>query len=678
MTAAEGDAGRGGAGRIRAGAAPSSWRAYALPVALAITVGLMVAGDGVPWAATYSSGWVVPVDVWVGGGAKWLLREAHIGSLLVRDVTRAVGAALEAPVSVLQAVLVGGIRLGVADGQPLVLGPLSWLGVVAFFTALALGTGDRRLAVLAALTFISIAVVGLWESAMLTLALVVVAVAYGVFGGLVLGILAYRHAWVRAVTTPALDFMQTVPVFGYLVPALLLFGYSPAAALLITLIYALPPMARVTTNALLQSDPETMELGRMTGCSPGQLLHRVLLPSQRPRLMLGVNQVIMLTLNMVIISSLIGAGGLGYDVWQALKALHIGKGAEAGLAITMLAIVLDRLSQRYASRRPDHTLRAMSFAIRYRHPLGGIGVTLVLTFAAAFVPELARYPTDWIVTSGRFWDGVVDWINIHAYDGIRLVRDALFLYVLRPAKEFALALPWPGVVLLVGAFGVRLGGARLGVALASLVLFIAVVGQWEKAMISTYLVGIALLISCLAGVPLGMLAARRDWLHRVLEPVIDTLQTLPSFVYLIPVVMLFSVGDFSALVAIVLYAVAPAIRYTEAAIRQVPSAPIEAARAFGASSRQIDRRVVVPLAFPDIVLGINQTLMLGLSMLVITALVGTRDLGQETLIALSKSDPGRGLVAGVCVAFIAICADRLLRAWARRRRATLGLATEAI
>jgi glycine betaine/proline transport system permease protein len=228
-------------------------------------------------------------------------------------------------------------------------------------------------------------------------------------------------------------------------------------------------------------------------------------------------------------------------------------------------------------------------------------------------------------------------------------------------------------VALTAAIGLRLSGFRLAILCGLLTLFIAVVGQWEKAMLSVYLVGIAFLIASAIGVPLGFFVRRSEGIYRVSEVLLDALQTLPSFVYLIPVVMLLGVGDFSALVAIVLYAIAPAVRYTASAVRQVPTSVIEAAKAFGATPRQIRRRIVVPLALPDIVLGLNQTLMLGISMLVITALVGTRDLGQETLIALASADPGRGLVAGICVAFIAIIADRMLRAWIDQRRKGLGL-----
>jgi glycine betaine/proline transport system permease protein len=161
----------------------------------------------------------------------------------------------------------------------------------------------------------------------------------------------------------------------------------------------------------------------------------------------------------------------------------------------------------------------------------------------------------------------------------------------------------------------------------------------------------------------------------MVQVIVDTLQTLPSFVYLIPVVMLFRVGDFSAMIAIVAYALAPAIRYTDHGIRQVPAPLIEAARAFGCTQRQILWRVQLPIALPEIMLGINQTIMMALAMLVITALVGTRDLGQEVYIALTKADTGRGIVAGACVAFIAIIADRLIGAWANRKKKELGLVT---
>jgi glycine betaine/proline transport system permease protein len=184
---------------------------------------------------------------------------------------------------------------------------------------------------------------------------------------------------------------------------------------------------------------------------------------------------------------------------------------------------------------------------------------------------------------------------------------------------------------------------------------------------------VSVIVAMLIGVPLGVWAAQSERASRVIGVVIDTLQTLPSFVYLIPVVMLFRVGDFTAFIAIVLYALAPAVRYTWHGIRGLDAQVVEAATVSGCTPRQLLVRVKLPLAIPEILLGLNQTIMLALSMLVITALVGTRDLGQEVYVALVKASTGRGIVAGLCIAFIAIVADRLIVAAARGARERFGI-----
>ena len=199
------------------------------------------------------------------------------------------------------------------------------------------------------------------------------------------------------------------------------------------------------------------------------------------------------------------------------------------------------------------------------------------------------------------------------------------------------------------------------------------VGLWDKAMITVYLCGVSVLIASAIGIPMGIMAAQNDTANRVVGSFIDTLQTLPSFVYLIPVVMLFRVGDFSAMIAVVLYAMAPAVRYAAHGIRSVDPQLIEAGLVSGCTPRQVLWRIKLPMAIPELLLGLNQTIMLALSMLVITALVGTRDLGQEVYIALTKANSGQGIVAGLAVAFIAIVADRILSATASRMRRKMGL-----
>ena len=642
-------------------------------VAVALTALMALARDVVPWANVYPDAWVFRFDRVLTSVVDWLIDDADLGLFTVKELTRAFGAVLDAPMLVIKGLLATGFHFGSAD-TGLTLPPLSWVGITILFVLMAAGLGNRRLTIFVAVAFIYVAFIGLWQSTMETFASIIVAVAIGVAGGVLLGVAAYRSSRLDKILPPLFGFRQTMPVFSYLVPALIFFGYGPSAALIVTLIYAMPPMARVTKLALDQVADEIVEFGRMAGCARRQLMWRVLLPSVRPRLMVGVNQVIMLTLNMVIIASMIGAGGLGYDVWEALKALRIGQGAEAGIAITLVAIVLDRLSQRFAERRSLHEQRPRPWYWRYRFLLAGLAALIVTTLLGLLVPFFGAVPDGWIVSSGRFWDNIVAWINVNLGMAIGDVKDAFFIYLLKPIKLFMLGLPWLGVVLTVAAVGFRFGGWRLGLKTGALIAFIAIVGLWEQAMISVYLVGACVLIASAVGIPIGIAAARNDRLHQIVQVVIDTLQTLPSFVYLIPVIMLFGVGDFSAMIAIVMYAIVPAIRYTDHGIRQVPERLIEATRAMGSTRAQILKRVQLPLAMPDIMLGINQTLMMGLSMLVITALVGTRDLGQETLIALSKVDPGRGVTAGICVAFIAIAADRIIGAWANGKRRRLGLA----
>jgi glycine betaine/proline transport system permease protein len=506
-----------------------------------------------------------------------------------------------------------------------------------------------------------------------TLSSIVVAVPLGIGGGLMIGIIAYRRPWFEKTITPVLDLMQTVPVFAYLVPVLFLFGFGPVAAMTSTMIYALPPMVRCTMIALQQVPTEIIEFGRMAGCSQRQLMRKVMVPSARPTLMVGVNQVIMLSLNMVIIASMIGAGGLGFDVLHALRRLAIGEGIEAGVAITVLAIALDRLSQAYAVKPPVRIEKKLTFIRRHPHLLAASLIIAVATILGFFVPAIANYPEGLTVTTGTVWDRLVSWININYFDVIDAVKSWLLLNVLIPFKRFLLLLPWTAVTGLLALAGARLGGWRLSIVVAAMSVFIAVTGNWEKAMISTYLIGVSVAAAAMIGMPIGIWAAGNDRVHRAVQGFIDTLQTLPAFVYLIPVVMLFRVGDFSAMIAVVAYSLVPIIRYTDHGIRQVPQSIIEAATAAGCNRRQTLWKVQLPLALPEIMLGVNQTIMLGLSMLVITALVGTRDLGQEVYIALTKADTGRGLVAGVCVAFIAMISDRLISAWSTLRKKQLGL-----
>jgi len=641
---------------------------------LAAIVVLWLGQDAWKWAVKYPSSWVFPLRRYTTDFMKWLINDLDFGLFTFKEFTRSIAWLFEWPLVFARAVLSDGFRIPLGEDAFYQTPALSWLGLLIVLTLFAYHIKDRALAILTALCFAYLAVFGQWESAMVTLSSIVVAVPLGVIGGLLLGILGYRSRRFEQAITPVLDLMQTVPVFAYLVPVLFLFGFGPVAAMTATIIYAMPPMVRVTMLSLRSVPSDIVEFGRMAGCTRRQMTWKVLIPAARPGLMVGVNQVIMLSLNMVIIASMIGAGGLGYDVLASLRRLAIGDGLEAGVAITLLAIALDRLSQAFARWDPAvHHKEAQIWWRRHTFLIFALVLLLGTTLLGLMMPLFQSYPESIQVTTGPLWNDLVKWININFFDEFEAVKTFLLLNVLIPTKRFLLQLPWVATVAILALAGFQLGGWRLSVLVSLLALFIAVTGNWQKAMITLYLCGISVIFAAMIGIPIGIWSASSDRSHKAVMVVIDTLQTLPSFVYLMPVVMLFRVGDFSAMIAVVLYSLPPAIRYTDHGVRHVPEAVIEAARTSGCTRRQTLWKVQLPLALPEIMLGINQTIMFALSMLVITALVGTRDLGQEVYIALTKADTGRGIVAGVCVAFIAIIADRLIAAWARERKKQLGL-----
>ncbi|QGX99767.1 ABC transporter permease subunit [Roseovarius faecimaris] len=626
------------------------------------------------WLVKFPSAWTVPFKTSISQGMNWLVEDARIGPVSFTDVTRAIAWLINQPYQLVLALLSTGFVSGRGDEAVTYLPAMSWIAVTAAVAALGQYCRDWGLAALVGACFVYLAIFGQWDSAMVTLASVLIAVPIGAGGGLIVGIWAYRNPWFERVVTPVLDLMQTIPIFAYLVPILFMFGFGPVAALVATIIYATPPMVRVTILALKAVDPEIREFGKMVGTTKRQLMWRVLVPSALPSLMVGVNQVIMLTLNMVIIASMIGAGGLGFDVLSALRRLDIGAGFEAGTAIVVLAIAVDRLSQAFAERTGQvHHQSDGKWLARHKRTVTVI-VLLVLTWGLGrFVPALLEYPEGQTITTGAFWDDLVKYLNVNFFDAFEAVKLFFLTWFMLPIKKTLLGIPWPWAIAMLTLIGWSAGGWRLGVMCAVMSGLILLSGLWAKAMVTVYLCGASVILATLIGVPLGVLAALNRRAGAVINLFIDTLQTLPSFVYLIPVVMLFRVGDFTAMIAIVLYALAPAVRYAAHGIRSVSHDLIEAGIVSGCTKAQLLRLIRMPMALPEILLGINQTIMLALSMLVITALVGTRDLGQEVYIALTKADTGRGLVAGLAIAFIAIIADRLVNAGARRARIRFGL-----
>ncbi len=656
---------------------PSTWIFITLLV-LTWLLARMGAGwaeaTGLAWAFDYPKAWVIPLKDWVSAAMKYLVEDVHFGFFTFKEFTRAISWLIEQPYNLTRALLAEGFMDGPGRRANQILPPFSWITITACVIALGHYARDWILAAIVGFAFLYLSVFGQWESAMITLSSVIIAVPIGVIGGLTLGILAYRHPLFDRMLKPLLDLMQTIPIFAYLVPILVLFGFGPVAALVATVIYAMPPMVRITTMALKAVNPEIKDFGVMTGCTQAQMTWRILVPAARRSLMVGVNQVIMLSLNMVIIASMIGAGGLGFDVLSSLRRLDIGGGFEAGIAIVILAIAVDRLSQAFSERASTHQPKSKGNAlIRYKRSFAILAILVAAFLLGRIWPFFQSFPEEYWLTTGAFWDNSVKYLNINYYDAFEAIKLFFLNYFLLPTKRFFLGLPWPWALAIIALIGWRFGGWKLALMNALMTLFIVTTGMWEKAMITVYLCGVSVILASLIGIPLGVLAATNRRAGGIIGVIIDTLQTLPSFVYLIPVVMLFRIGDFTAMIAIVLYALVPAVRYAAHGVRSVRPELVEAGVVAGCTRWQLLTRIRLPLALPEVLLGLNQTIMLALSMLVITALVGTRDLGQEVYIALTKADTGRGLVAGLAIAFIAIIADRIISASARSARIRYGL-----
>lgn len=611
---------------------------------------------------------MIPMKVWITDFFNWLGREAVIwGDFTFKDLTRSIAWFLKQPLLWSEWVLYRGIK-------PLGLKPIPWVALTLGVAILGHWIAGWRLALFVTACCLYIATFNLWRDSMKTLSVVIVAVPFAAIIGLLIGIWVTRSRKAAAFFTPLFDLMQATPHMAYLVPVVILFGFGQVPAMLATVIFAMPPMARCTILGIQTVPSDILESARMSGCTPRQMLWKVELPTSKPTLMLGLNQVVMQTLAMVVIASLVGATGLGQKLLYSLQQLKIGQALQQGVAIVLIAMVLDRMTQRYADRPIPSRADTRNWFQRHTHLLLFIVVVVVCYILANFFREVAVPPKDIIPRSfNKEFDLGVRAFTAWVYPYIEPTRDFLTVSVLIPVRNFFLWLPWPVMLGCVALAGWRLGGFAVMALTSMLVLAILLFGFWEPAMLTVYLVFAAMILCVLIGVPIGIWASRSPLVARIVMSICDTLQTFPSFIYLIPAIMLFKVGDLTNIIAIIPYATVPAIRYTYLGLKRVPEVLKEAAEANGCTGFQKFWKVELPVALPEMMLGINQTIMMALAMTAITALIGSRDLGQEIYRALPTTDTGRGLLAGMGIAAIGIIADRLIGAWAKSRKAALGV-----
>ncbi len=259
----------------------------------------------------------------------------------------------------------------VADGVQTALTSLPGVVLAGLVMLIGLWRVGWRFGLFAALSLLVVAGLGMWDQMVDTLALVLTATTVALILGIPVGIWSARNDRIEAVVRPALDLMQTMPAFVYLIPAAMLFGLGRVPGTIATIIFSMPPVVRLTSLGIRQVPHELVEAGLAFGCKSRQLLVRVQMPTALPSIMAGINQTIMLSLSMVVISSMIGAGGLGNEVLRGIQRLDIGQGFEGGLAVVILAVLLDRITQSFGSRKPaDRKVRFSWSALAGRRKAG--------------------------------------------------------------------------------------------------------------------------------------------------------------------------------------------------------------------------------------------------------------------------------------------------------------------
>ncbi len=648
-----------------------------------------------------------PFEDWINQLQKWL--ETNF-----KAYTRAVAEVVKAPLEWLEEVL----------------WTVPWMFVLMLFLLPALAYGGLRLGLLAVVGVMFWGMVDMWYEAMSTLSLMLVSVGFSVVIGILLGIFAASSDRFDKYLRPVLDTMQTMPAFVYLIPAIFFFGIGAASAAMAVIIYALPPVVRLTNLGLRQVPANMIEVAQSYGSNPIQMLLKVKLPQAKPSIMLGINQTIMMALGLAVLAVFIGGGGLGEQVWKALTRLKVGWAAEGGTCIVFMAILFDRLSYAITgvsghittskhTKQPFHLLpqkwdgNALARAIETpigmiwntfatvgslftqllakplslvsesagnwvsRRPfllIGSIVLALLYWFGGD-VKWMSSYPSSLEVSFREPIDAAINWLTINpTFIGItKAIRAFVFLYLLDPLDRFLVGLPWWYVMAAIGLIVWVSVNRRFAIITIVFLVFLGATDLWDVSMFTIAGTIVSVLVCMLIGVPIGVLAAYSRPVDAVVKPILDTMQTMPAFVYLIPALFFFGGNKTTAVIATVIYAIPPVIRLTTLGLKELPVEINEVANSYGSSTLQTLLKVKLPMASPSIMLGMNQAVVFALTMQAITPLIGGQGLGKEVFDAMNLANMGKGLAAGIGIVLVTILLDRVTQGWNQNQRRALGL-----
>lgn len=546
---------------------------------------------------------------------------------------------------------------------------IGWLGVVALVGYIVYASSNWRTSLLSMGLLTACGMLGVWTYTMDTLAMTIGAVLLSLAIALPIGIWAGLNDRVMAFIRPVLDLAQILPTLVYLAPLALVFLIGIAAATIATMIYSIPICVRITAHAIRSLKAGPIEAAESMGSTRGQMLRKVQLPMARRTIILGINQTTLAALSFVVIAALIGAPGLGKPVIEALTIRNVGDGVVAGLAVVFLAVMLDRATTAAVQHSGELPPEGAAL-IRRRIGLivGGIA-TLIAVYLSRFQLWAAVFPEQLVIGEyiANAADAVTEWITSTFYFLTIGLNENFTIHVLNRVEDLLSNTPWYITIIAISLLAAIIGGRFVAILSVVLLGAIVLIGLWNDAMVTLTQVLIATAIVMLIGVIMGVLAGRSARVERALKPILDAGQTLPAFVYLVPVLALFGPSRFAAIVCGVFYATPVVVRVVADGVRGVPSDMVEAAVSSGSSTTQVVTKVQLPASKRSLLLGANQGMIFVLAVVVIGGFVGAGGLGYLVIVGQSKPElQGKGLAAGLAIVLLGVVMDRIAQAGARR------------
>ena len=547
---------------------------------------------------------------------------------------------------------------------------IGWLGVVGLVGFFVYATSQWKTALLSVALLLGCGALGMWQFTMDSIAMTLASVLLSLAIGIPLGIWAGLSDRVLKFLTPLLDLAQILPTLVYMAPIALVFMIGAASATIATMIYSIPISIRITSHAIRNLNHSPIEASESIGSTTKQTLFKVQLPMAKQMIVLGINQTVMAAVSFVVIAALIGAPGLGKPVVSALIIRNVGQGFVAGFAVVFLAILMDRSTSAAAKKQASFIPPTAKSIRKGRIAKGLVGILAIISiYLSRTLLWAAVWPSEISIAKQVevFTNDATKWILDNLYIVTVGFKDLISYAVLNPLESLLSASPWYLTVGMVVIVALIIAERKIAFLAFILSMLIVLSGLWYESMLTLTQTIVGTLLTMIVGIGLGIWTGRNDRLEKFLRPFLDAGQTLPAFVYLVPMLGLFGPTRFTAISTGIVYSIPIVVKIVCEGIRAVPISLVEAATAAGSTTMQIITKVQLPAAKRTILLAVNQGLIYVLAVVVIGGFVGSGGLGYLVIVGNAKPElQGKGLIAGVCILLLGVIFDRIMQSSAKR------------